>query len=75
MRLNPLRSTALGGWEVMATYYEKKLYDRAMQTIATLKPCPYAGVVTADQVKLVLGEMLDIWPDSIGSECVSHGKP
>ena len=71
MRINPLRSTALGGWEVMATYHKKKLYDRATQTIATLKPCPYAGVVTADQVKLALGEMLDIWPELIAPKCAA----
>ena len=52
----------------MATYHQKKLYDRAMQDIATLKPCPYAGRVTADQVKIVLGELLDIWPDSIADD-------
>jgi hypothetical protein len=28
----------------------------------SLKPCPFAGVVTAEQVKLALGERLDIWP-------------
>ena len=42
---------------------------------AALQPCPFLGVVTADQVKIALGECLDIWPDLIAPDCVSHGKP
>ena len=40
-------------------------YRRAADAIAALKPCPVHGVVTADQVKIALGEAGDIWPDSI----------
>jgi hypothetical protein len=28
-----------------------------------------AGVVTADQVKMARGKLLDIWPDSIAPKC------
>jgi hypothetical protein len=30
--------------------------------------CPYAGVMTVDQVKVILGEPLDMWPDSIAAD-------
>jgi hypothetical protein len=52
----------------MAVFFKKKSYDQAMQQIATLNACPYTGVVTADQVKIILGELLDIWPDSIADD-------
>jgi hypothetical protein len=59
----------------MATFIENGTLDRAARAIAALGPCPFAGVVTADQVKLALGECLDIWPDTIAPRCFSHGKP
>jgi hypothetical protein len=40
----------------MATFIANGLLDRAAAKIAALEPCPFAGVVTADQVKLALGE-------------------
>lgn len=42
---------------------------RAAEKIAALKPCPFAGIVTVDQVKTALGELLDVWPDSIADDC------
>lgn len=59
----------------MATFKNSNLLHRACQSIADLEPCSMAGVVTADQVKLALGELLDIWPDSIAPKCSNHGKP
>jgi hypothetical protein len=58
----------------MATFKNSKLLHRACQSIADLEPCPMAGVVTADQIKLALGELLDIWSDSIAPKCSNHGK-
>jgi hypothetical protein len=40
-------------------------YRRAAEAIAALMPCPAHGVVTADQVKIALGEAGNIWPESI----------
>jgi hypothetical protein len=48
-------------------YFANEILDRAAIGLAALKPCPFAGVVTADQVKLALGELLDIWPASIAA--------
>jgi hypothetical protein len=48
---------------------EVYLPDESIQTlaekIAKLEPCPFAGRVTSDQVKIALGEFGDIWPESI----------
>jgi hypothetical protein len=63
------RNVARGSWEFMVYFFKKKQYDRAMQAVADIGADPHAGVVTADQVKLVLGEWLDIWPDSIAPKC------
>lgn len=49
----------------MAIYFRTEKLNRAAETIAALQPCPFAGVVTADQVKIALGELLDVWPKSI----------
>ena len=40
-------------------------YDRLVHALVTMKECPFAGKVTADLVKMVLGEYADIWPPSI----------
>jgi hypothetical protein len=40
-------------------------YRRAADAIAALKPCPVHGVITADQIKIALGEAGNIWPESI----------
>ena len=47
------------------TYLKTETLRRGAELIAALEPCPFAGVVTVDQVKLALGEHLDIWPESI----------
>lgn len=39
--------------------------NRIAETIAALTPCPFHGRITTDQVKIVLGEVGDIWPASI----------
>jgi hypothetical protein len=40
-------------------------YRRAADAIAALTPCPVHGFITADQVKIALGEAGNIWPESI----------
>lgn len=67
------RNVARWSWEFMATFKNRNLLHRACQSIADLEPCSVADVVTADQVKLALGELLDIWPDSIAPKCSNHG--
>lgn len=52
----------------MANYFKTKSYNSAMEVVASLKPCTFAGKVTADQVKIALGEHLDIWPASIADD-------
>jgi hypothetical protein len=37
------------------------------------KPDPFTGVVTADQVKIALGEFFDCWPESIAPRYANHG--
>ena len=52
----------------MSIYCETALLNRFAETVAALKPCPYDGVVTAEQVKVALGQLLDIWPASIADD-------
>lgn len=33
--------------------------------LARLDPCPFTGHVTEDQIKVALGEVGDVWPNSI----------
>ena len=58
----------------MAIFAENALLDKACRAIAALEPCPFAGKVTADQVKIALGELLDIWPESIAPKYMRHGQ-
>lgn len=39
--------------------------NRIAEAIAALEPCAIHGRITVDQVKIVLGEVGDIWPASI----------
>jgi hypothetical protein len=39
--------------------------NRIAKAISALMPCPFHGRITADQVKIVLGEVGNIWPQSI----------
>lgn len=60
-RRNDARSETVA----MAIYVENGLLDGVAEAIASLEPCPFAGKVTADQIKIVLGEVGDVWPGSI----------
>jgi hypothetical protein len=39
--------------------------DRIAEAITALEPCSVHGRITTDQVKIVLGEVGNIWPESI----------
>ena len=39
--------------------------NRIAEAIAALEPCPFHGRITTDQIKIVLGEVGNIWPASI----------
>jgi hypothetical protein len=45
-------------------YVSTENYRRAAEAIAALEPCPFQGRITADQVKIALGEVGNIWPAS-----------
>lgn len=49
----------------MAYYISTPDYDRLVDALANLKPCPFEGRITADQIKIALGELGDVWPASI----------
>ncbi len=49
----------------MEIYLETSRLNQMAEAIAALEPCPFTGKVTADQVKLVLGERGNVWPLSI----------
>jgi hypothetical protein len=39
--------------------------NRIAEALAVLEPCPVHGRITTDQVKIVLGEVGNIWPETI----------
>ena len=49
------------------TILQTEQFERVAEKIAALEPCPFFGVVTADQVKIALVE-LDIIPASVADE-------
>lgn len=51
--------------EVMEVYIENTRLNQMAEAIAALEPCPFTGKVTADQIKLILGQRGNIWPLSI----------
>jgi hypothetical protein len=58
--------------KVMAIIVQSRVFNRSAEKLAALKPCPFAGRVTADQVKIAPGELLDIWPPSITDGMLGH---
>jgi hypothetical protein len=56
----------------VAIIVESGKINRFAEIVAALEPCPFAGKVTADQVKIALGELLDIWPASIADDVLAH---
>lgn len=55
----------------MATYLPDDEYHRLVKTLKSvapllrIKPSPWTGTITEDEIMLALGEKLDIWPESI----------
>ena len=64
------RAAVTCGPVTKSIYVDTETYRRAVANMAAIfnKPCLFAGEVTADQVKLALGQELDIWPDSIADD-------
>lgn len=52
----------------METYIADETYDRLVMALLTLQPSPVTGEVGADEVKIALGEIGDIWPARIETE-------
>jgi hypothetical protein len=55
----------------MTTYLPDVEYNRLVATLLIaapllrIRPSPWTGSITEDEIKLALGEKLDIWPESI----------
>lgn len=47
------------------TYVPDSDYAKLVAALASLAPCPMAGRVTEDQIKTALGDVGDIWPESV----------
>lgn len=45
-------------------------YTRLVAALANLEPCPFAGRITEDQIKVALGEAGDIWPLEIRGDVI-----
>lgn len=49
-------------------YIDDHRFNALAEKIAALEPCAFAGRITADQIKLALGEHGDIWPECIWAD-------
>lgn len=55
----------------MATYLPDDEHNALVGTLLSaapllnIEPSPWTGTITEDEIKLALGEKLDIWPESI----------
>lgn len=54
-------------------YLSHDRYTRLVAALADLKPCPIADRITADQIKIALGEAGDIWPLGIRRDVILAG--
>lgn len=51
-------------------YLDDERYTKLVTALLNMQPCPFAGVVTADQIKLALGLRGDIWPMAIRGDAI-----
>ena len=41
-------------------------YDALADRLADIiRPCPVRGVVTANEIKIAIGEVMNLWPESL----------
>ena len=60
------RNRARRGISTMqAIYLSNETFEALAAEIAALSPCAFTGRVTADQVKTVLGEVGNVWPEVV----------
>lgn len=52
----------------MSIYILDSIYNRAVDQMAKVEPCSVTGKIEPDDFKIILGEVLDIWPASIASD-------
>lgn len=55
------------------TYLSDTDYAKLVAALANLAPCPIARRVTEDQIKTALGELGDIWPESVRVDFIEDG--
>jgi hypothetical protein len=48
-----------------AIYLSDETFEALAAEIVALRPCAFAGRVTADQVKIALGEFGNMWPAAV----------
>ena len=65
MSQSPSAMTRSGTIIMPAIYVENALFDHVANVITTLEPCPFAGRVIKDQIKMALADAADVWPVSI----------
>jgi hypothetical protein len=53
----------------MTTYLETGLYRRLAEALCGAAPCAVTGLIADDQIKIILGEIGNIWPDCIRDCC------
>ena len=51
-------------------YLHHDQYSRLVERLANLEPCPFAGKITPDQIKVALGEAGNIWPKEIYGDVI-----
>lgn len=56
------------------TYIPDSDYAKLVAALASLAPCPMAGRVTDDQIKTALGDVGDIWPESVRVDFIGDGS-
>lgn len=49
----------------MTYYMPKDDYAKLIEAIANIPPCALTGAVDLDAIKIALGEVGDVWPDTI----------
>jgi hypothetical protein len=63
-----IRVSLINEGAAMSTYKSDSRYSRLVRALVNPEPCPVTGMVTDNEIKVILGEIGDIWPESIQAD-------
>jgi hypothetical protein len=53
------------------TFIPTELFERIAEAATRATPCAMNGKITANEIKIAIGEFANVWPESIRADVIS----